>query len=70
MLTDTHKSRTRFSQGLIDSTRRGHATSIMTAQSAKILIIATNECGRGQMEAIHSPVNATLVLVGGLGECF
>ena len=69
-MMDSHL--TRCYQGLIDSTRREHATSIVTAV-CKILIVAknSNKCGQGQMEAVQ-PVNATLVLVhvGVLGECF
>ena len=38
-------------EGLIDSTRRGHATSIVTAQSA------SDKCVGGPFS---SPVNATL----------
>ena len=49
-------------QGHIDSTRRGHATSIVTV--GKILIVA-----KIVSRAKWKPCNATLVLVGVLGEC-
>ena len=53
--------------------RTGHATFIVTAQSAKFNCckkIATMCVGGAKWEPFSSPVNATLVLVGVLGECF
>ena len=55
----------RINQGLVDSTRRRHATSIVTAKF--------NKCVGGakwKSFSSSSPVNATLVLVGVLGRVF